>query len=356
MIRDAAAPAGPRLTLSDLRFMPPRLPLPELAEIAASLYGVTGICEPLEGERDQNTRVTTADGRRYVLKISGAAEDPDVVDFQVQALLHIERQDPRLPVPRLVRGRGGEAAHWLERESGRHAVRLVGFLPGILYQDGRFPSPAGLAGVGAFLARLGQALHGFTHRASGHFMPWNIAGGLAFEPQLRALLPTALAGELAEPLARIELEVRPRLPHLRAQVIHQDAHGANLLRAGPGSEQVAGIIDFGDMIHAPLVCDLAACASDFIAAGSDPAGIAAALCRGYHAVQPLEREELRLLPDLVMIRQVLTLELFEFRRRYQDKPPAFVTDDQPALVASLERLARLPPAAMSRALEEACSP
>ena len=264
MIPDAAAPAGQRLTIAHLRFTPPRLTLPELVDIVATLYGVTGTCEPLEGERDQNTSVTTADGRRYVLKISGAAEDPEVVDFQVQALLHIELQDPGLPVPRLIRGRGGEAVHWLERESGRHAVRLVGFLPGILYQDGPFPSRAGLAGVGAFLARLGQALHGFAHRASGHFMPWNIAGGLVFEPQLRGLLPAPLAAELAEPLERIERDVWPRLAHLRAQVIHQDAHGANLLRAGPGSEQVAGIIDFGDMIHAPLVCDLAACASDFI--------------------------------------------------------------------------------------------
>ena len=42
----------------------------------------------------------------------------------------------------------------------------------------------------------------------------------------------------------------PRLRGLRSQAIHGDCHASNLLVDG---ESVCGILDFGDMIHAPLM-------------------------------------------------------------------------------------------------------
>ena len=81
------------LTLADLNFDPPALPEERLREIARSCFSIAGSFQPLDGERDQNSRVTTADGRQFVLKISSAGEDPEVVDFQVQALLHIAGRD-----------------------------------------------------------------------------------------------------------------------------------------------------------------------------------------------------------------------------------------------------------------------
>lgn len=343
------------LTLADLRFDPPRLPLERLAEIALEFYGIEGALEPLDGERDQNARITTAGGERYVLKISGAGEDPGVVDFQVQALLHLEREDPDLPVPRLVRGLDGAVIHPIENGACAHSVRLLDYLPGIPYQHGPFPSSAGLSAVGAFVARLGLALRDFSHPADRHFMPWSIAGGLVFEPQLRGLLPADVEAFLGPVLDRVARDTQPRLAGLRTQVIHQDAHGANLLRVSRDDESVTGVIDFGDMIRGPLACDLAACASHFIEEGDDPAGIAAELCRGYDEVRPLERDELAVLLDLVVIRQAMTLELFEFRRRNLENPPAFLAADQPGLIASLRRLATQDPGEFTQRLEEACA-
>ncbi len=87
----------------DLNFNPARIPLDRLVEFAREHWGVTGEFTPLEGERDQNHRVTAADGRSYVLKVSAAGESEGAVDFQVAALRHLERNDPDLPVPRIDR-------------------------------------------------------------------------------------------------------------------------------------------------------------------------------------------------------------------------------------------------------------
>ena len=59
-------------------------------------YGLDVIVRSLVSERDQNFRMKAADGKRFVLKIANSAEDPFVTDFQIQALLHIEKQVQRL--------------------------------------------------------------------------------------------------------------------------------------------------------------------------------------------------------------------------------------------------------------------
>jgi hypothetical protein len=48
----------------------PALTPAQLQVLARRLYGIDGSAKSLAGERDQNCRLETADGRRYVLKIS----------------------------------------------------------------------------------------------------------------------------------------------------------------------------------------------------------------------------------------------------------------------------------------------
>jgi len=343
------------LTLADLNFDPPSLPEERLREIARSCFGIAGRFQPLDGERDQNSRVTTADGRQFVLKISSAGEVAEVVDFQVQALLHIAGRDADIPVPRQHRGLDGNVVYHTASEKGEHAVRLLTWLPGIRYQEGPPPSLAGLEGVGAFLARLNRALAGFSHPAAGHFMPWDSSNGLIFRPQLLGLLPAGV-GDLVGPiLQRLETRTFPALKRLPHQIIHQDAHGGNLLRDSANSEHVAGVIDFGDMVYGPLIADLAVSAAYFAEEADAPAEIAAALCRGFHRVTPLAAHETDLLLDLMIARQILTLQLNEFRQRNMDCPPEFISVDMPYVLASLKVLAALDGGEFGKRLREACT-
>jgi len=347
-------PAEHELTLADLNFDPPSLPEGHLREIARSCFGIQGRFQPLDGERDQNNRVTTADGRQFVLKISSAGEDPEVVDFQVQALLHIASRDAEIPVPRQQWGPDGNVVYHTTSEQGEHVVRLLSWLPGIRYQEGPPPSLAGLEGVGAFLARLNLALAGFSHPGAGHFMPWDSTNGLIFRPQLLDLLPAGV-GDLAGPiLQRLETSTFPALKRLPQQVIHQDAHGGNLLRDSADSEHVAGVIDFGDMVFGPLIADLAVSAAFFAEGSETPSATAAALCRGFHRVTPLAAHETDLLLDLMIARQILTLQLNEFRQRNMQHPPDFISVDMPHVLASLKVLAALDSVEFGKILREAC--
>ncbi len=340
------------LTLEDLNFSPPQFAHQQLAQLAEQAFGLSGRLQALPGERDQNVRLTDASGRHWVVKVSSAAERPAVVDFQVRALQHLQHTAPDLPVPRILPDSDGRPVHHWQVDGCTHAVRVLSWLPGIPYQDGPEPSAAGLLAVGRFLARLDAAFLGFEHPASGHFMPWDVGNGLLFNPSLQALLPAALATQLEPALQRLETVVYPRLQQLPRQVIHQDGHGGNLLRASADDEQVSGLIDFGDLVEGCRITDLAVCASHFLENGEQPAAIAAAMVTGFNQLLPLSGEETDLLLDLVMARQIQTLMLFEFRRINMQHPPDFVTADQPGIIASLRRLLALDRPSFNQHLRE----
>jgi Ser/Thr protein kinase RdoA (MazF antagonist) len=339
---DAALPGSQRpLTLADLNFDPPCLPDRQLLEIAAHHFGIRGQISHLPGERDQNARIRTADGGGFVLKVSSAGADPQGADFQARALVHIAEHDPGLPVPRMVRLQNGGLIAPFQSAAGEHQVRMLTYLPGILYQDGRAPSQQGLRGIGAFLGRLDRVLASFRHPAAGHWMPWDVTNGLVFNPQLKSLLSAEVRTMLEPAWRRLEHEVYPQLASLRNQIIHQDAHAANLLRPTVDDEAITGLIDFGDMVHGPLICELAVAIAHLLEGGGDPLRIITPVCAGYHSVYPLAGTEIALLPDLVIARLILTLQLLEFRRRNMAHPPRFVTDDQPGIIAALRALARM---------------
>src|SRR5206468_510330 len=66
--------------------------------------------------------------------------------------------------------------------------------------------------------------------------------------------------------------------------------------------RISGIIDFGDLLHCPLVVDPANAIAESLLEGGDPDAIFAALLRGYNLVTPLEADEADLVPEIAKVR------------------------------------------------------
>src|SRR5258708_39792605 len=81
--------------------------------------------KPLAGERDQNFRVDTVGGQRFLFKISNPVDARPVLAMQAAALRHIERVDPGLPVMRaLPRAPGGVGVPQRRPHRRTHRARL----------------------------------------------------------------------------------------------------------------------------------------------------------------------------------------------------------------------------------------
>ncbi|MCQ0090796.1 phosphotransferase [Roseovarius sp. M141] len=323
----------------------PAITLRRAAELARDLYGIAGGIRPLSAEKDANFHIRLTGGEEALLKITNAAEDRAVTDMQTQVLIHLATADPSLPVPRVHATLSSGASTVVTERSGKaHVVRLLSYLPGTILA-GASAAPALHGELGALLGRLTLAMRGFFHPAAGHVLQWDIKQAHRLRPMLDAVADSALRARLTGVLDRFDAEIAPRLPHLRAQVVHNDFNPHNLLVDGPQATRPVGIIDFGDMVHTPIACDLAVACSYQIAKGPDPLAHIARMVGGYGSVMPLEEEEIALLPDLIRLRHVTTLTLGAWRARRYPENAAYILRNTDASRHGLDALDAMAPGA-----------
>jgi 4-aminobutyrate aminotransferase-like enzyme/Ser/Thr protein kinase RdoA (MazF antagonist) len=343
---------GLAITARGMGFVPPRLPTRDLQEAALDLFGVRGELHALDGEREQNCHIRALDGAEYVLKVSRHDEDPQLIDFQLRALVHLQETAPTLPVPRVFRTRNGGLSATLMGDQGqRHTLRLLSYLPGQVLARGPAPSMAALQDIGALQARICLGLRGYFHPAARNFVPWDLSQGLVLHPDLVRGIPAEVWHEVQPVLLRLRTQVLPRLAGLRAQVIHHDAHFGNLLCDPSGSETITGVIDFGDMIHGPLAMELAVSMASVAEAYNDFPAAASLLARGFHDVVALEAEEIDLLLDLTLARLILTVQLTALKTV---ELGAASGTEMPAYIAAFRSLAALDRTEFARRLNADC--
>jgi len=305
--------------------------------IAAEIFGLEGEFEPLFSDCDQNFRVLAARDEQYVFKIANVDEDPDVVDLQVQGLLHLERVDPGLPVPRVVRTKADEPSAWAEGPGGaRHIVRVLTYLPGTDLGKVRL-TPALLRNLGRAVARLDKALRGFRHPAARHELLWDLRQVPRLRPLTSHIADRPGRRRVERVLDDFISEVMPGLAELRAQVIHNDANGDNLLVALDAPDQIVGIVDFGDMIHSALANDPAVTAADLLLAGDNLEPMCEQLA-GYSSLLPLEDAEIEVLYDLVLVRWAITAVIMSWRVSNSKTPDPFESSELAAAQTAMEAL------------------
>jgi Ser/Thr protein kinase RdoA (MazF antagonist) len=319
----------------------PSLSLDEVAELAARLYGIHGSVAPLAGERDQNCRIETADGSRYVVKISNPSEQVAVVDFQIAALEHVARAAPGLPVPRVVRTLDGRTRVTVALPDGRRStVRMLTYLDGVQIRETP-RTAAQRRAMGTVLAQLDLALRGCAHPAASHNLLWNVSAAHRLADKLDAVADAPRRALAAAFMRRFTDHVLPRLASVRSQVIHNDYHLYNVLVAPEDHERIVGIIDFGDMLHAPLVGEVATAAAFHMTGSADPFEGPAQFVGAYHATLPLLDVEQEIVADLMATRHLITALISEWRAARYPENRAYIMRHNPAAWEALAQMADL---------------
>ena len=332
---------------------PPAHPHEEARTILQQHYGVRGDLQQLDSERDQNFRVTTNDGQRYILKIANIAETADVIEFQLGALQHIEGTDPSLPVPRVIHS-SDDRSYTRHRFPGgsKHFVYLLSYLDGMPIDDtDRTLESEGCKRLGAFMARLDIALRGYFHPAAEQDHPWNIATCGRLRPLARHIDDGRETVERV--LDRMATDVLPKLRRLRHQVVHQDAHTSNVLVNPADPENITGIIDFGDMLYGTLVAEIAVACDGIPFDAADVVTPVCDIVSGFDSILALEEQEVDLVYDLVCARNALTATVATARLALIPEQSAHIESADP-YVERLHKLEAVGRDEFSRRLRAAC--
>lgn len=332
----------------------PEIDSPTALEIARRVYGLEGTLKRLNGERDTNFLLQSPRGA-FVLKFINPAEDPSVIGFQTQVLLHIEQQGAHLPVPRVLAACNGDVEPEVRVGEQRLTLRTVSYLNGISQNLGQ-ASVALMHELGTSLAEVNLALKDFQHPAAHRELLWDVGHAERVRPYLHCLEADQLP-LVSALLDRHERYVKPRLGNLRAQVIHNDLNPHNVMLDCATGSRVAAIIDFGDALHAPLINELGTALSyQFDAAALDPLWQIKAFVAAYHARIPLQREELELLGDLIALRMAMAITIAQWRASLYPENRTYVLRNLRNSWRNLQCLTALPEGLLTQSLINACTP
>jgi 4-aminobutyrate aminotransferase-like enzyme/Ser/Thr protein kinase RdoA (MazF antagonist) len=299
---------------SVLESSPPRFSDVDAARIAAELFGLEGAATNLGSERDQTFLIEgLADAA--VIKLSNLGEDATTLDLETEAIQHISRVDPDLPVarPRAVSSSAGAAAYrtTVEGPDGTHFVRLFDRLRG--RDGGPDLSDAAVRDYGATHARLNLALRGFFHPGAGRELMWDLAHAAQLRPLTESIENSGRRRLVESVFDRYDVNVAPRWPRLRAQVVHGDLNLDNVLLDDTG--RISGIVDFGDVGHTAHVGDFAIALASLIRGRplDDVGRVARIATDGYQSRIPLDTEEVEVLGDLVATRLAAIVVISSWR-------------------------------------------
>jgi Ser/Thr protein kinase RdoA (MazF antagonist) len=333
---------------------------PEISETAASRllrdqFGIEGDLETLVSEHDQNFCVRQASGESFILKITNSAEAVELTDFQTGALLHIAEVDPDFPAPRVVRSIDGKTRVAVTADDGReHTVRVLSRLGGIplRYAD---PVPDNAEQLGQHLARLGVALQSFSWPAIDYNSPWDLKHAANLQEFIEKLDDQALHSVCSECMLGFLKHTAPVLESLPSQVIHNDLNPGNVIVDSNDAERITGVIDFGDVVHSPLIVDVAIAAAYMLDDIEEPLARIVMFLRGYSNVRRLAEKETDLLYDLILKRNVTTIVIAHWLAKHYPENRDYILIDVERARESIRRLTSLGRSKVSLSFREACA-
>jgi Ser/Thr protein kinase RdoA (MazF antagonist) len=296
--------------------------------IVLEQYGLVAAARSLPGEMDRNFQITAQDGSQFTLKIAHINRTIEKLDFENQAMLYLVSRGSR-GTPQVVPASNGDLILQLPGADGReYLARMVTYLPGRMLVKVQPHGRELLYRAGAFLARFDRNLAGFEHPAMHRDFLWDMTrAGEAIQHHLKSVADPARRKTADHFMRRFETLVQAQLAGLRSQVIQNDANDYNLL---VHDREISGLIDFGDMIHAPVVCEPAIAAAYAVLDKADPLRSAADLVSGYHAENPLSDVEISLLYDLIACRLCVSAVTAAYRAHLYPARPYLQVTAEPA--------------------------
>lgn len=147
--------------------------------------------------------------------------------------------------------------------------------------------------------------------------------------------------EVSAGIDLLEGSVLQRLAALPEQPVHNDLNPHNIVVDDDEPARVAGLIDFGDMIRAPRSLELATAGAYHATDPQHPLEAVTTIASAYHAITPLTREELSVIPALMIARLALSLTINRWLAvRHPDNSDYLLrnADRKPELLAALAEI------------------
>lgn len=257
----------------------------------------------LDGYDNANYLVKTVGGT-YVFKTYLCSDELlDLVKAENEALLFLQKSDGgRYPAP--IKFKDDSILKILKVDGENRICRMLSFLDGQFIGDATHSKQL-FQSFGIALAEMNLSLQSYNSNTfRGRQWEWDLQYLDLNKKYINDIPDAKDRNTVNYFFQQFEEVVRPIIPSLRKQIIHNDANDWNVLSK---NGEISGFIDFGDLAHSFLINELAVAITYSCYDKENPLEWASMILSAYHSKLPIRENEIKVLYYLIAARLVISV-------------------------------------------------
>ncbi len=289
-------------------------------------YGLSGEISCLAGE-NENYLIQNKNGDRFVLKLADAETTAGTIEIEHLAVERLIDAGLDIQLPRVIPTRTDAIQACLMAEN-REEIRgrLLEFVEGKAWCRSLPAANGQLEDLGRIIAEMAEAMSFVIHPEAKRTHQWDLAqadqhrSGISLidSPERRQILEWVFHLYAAS--------VKPLLKSLPQSLIHGDINDDNVLVA---DGRVTGILDFGDCLTNPTICDLAIALAYHTLDENKPLEAASIIIGAYHSVRPLSMDGMMAIFPLMCTRLAVSVIISAQRKKINpERDSWFVSEER----------------------------
>lgn len=287
-------------------------------------YDVSGEITRLAGE-NENYLIKKKDGTCFVLKLADDDTTAGMLEIEYLSVEHLIKAGLDIHLPRVILTRIGSVQACLMTK-GRNQIRgrLLEFVQGKAWCKSL---PAGierLEDLGSVIAQMDTAMSDIFHPESKRTHQWDLEKANQHRAKI-SLVRSPGKRQILEWVFHLYTAIaKPLFASLPKSLIHGDINDDNVL---VDNGRVTGILDFGDCLANPVICNLAIALAYHTLDEDNPLEAAATIIGAYHKVRRLSMDEITVLFPLMCTRLAVSVIISAQRRKMDpDRISWFVSE------------------------------
>ena len=275
----------------------------------------------LNSERDYNLKITTKNNKKFVVKISNPYEKIENLEFQDDMLNFLKESMISKYVP--------ETVHNVieiikDKENRECYLRILSYLEGDIFGEQQ-KNVRLCNNLSKFIGNLSFSLKDFKHKSAHKKFIWDSSNINWIEDELELFSDSKKKDIIKMVLNSNQYIKDNNINKIRYSIIHGDVNNYNIITK---KEKIIGLLDYGDAIYAPTICELSVALAYALMNSSEIMEKCTYMVKGYHSIFPINKIEIESISTLISARLAITVTMaLKQKKKYPNNTYLTISED-----------------------------